>query len=36
MVLSDATEGSSSKKLKGLRKKPTALPGVAVLGMSSA
>lgn len=36
MVLLDATDGSSSKKLKGLRKKPTELPGVAVLGMSSA
>lgn len=34
-VLWDDSEGSSSKKLKGRRKKPTALPGVAVLGMSS-
>lgn len=36
MVLLDATDGSSSKKLKGLRKKPTEFPGVAVLGVSSA
>lgn len=34
-VLRDASDGSSSKKLNGLRKNPTAFPGVAVLGMSS-
>lgn len=35
IVLRDASDGSSSKKLKGRRKNPTALPGVAVFGMSS-